>query len=153
MILAAGTTWWQMFLCLGIALLLSTVIGLERQIMNKSAGIRTHALVGLGAALFVVASKYGFGDVLVPGAVVLDPSRMAAQIVTGIGFIGAGRVFVRRNKVRGLTTASSIWLTAPVGSSAGAGLVAPGGWGGRRWDHRAAAQRRRCRGGHQPGGV
>lgn len=123
MILSANAPWWAILLCLSAAVVLPTLIGLERQINNKSAGMRTHALVGLGAALFVVVSKYGFSDVLAAGEVMLDPSRVAAQIVSGIGFIGAGLVFVRRNKVRGLTTASSIWLTAAVGAAAGAGLV------------------------------
>jgi putative Mg2+ transporter-C (MgtC) family protein len=107
---------------LGLALLLSAVIGLEREIRQKSAGLRTHTLVGLGAALFMLISKYSFTDVLEPGRVVVDPSRVAAQIVTGIGFIGAGLIFVRRDAVRGLTTAASIWLTAAVGAAAGGGL-------------------------------
>lgn len=123
MILTPHAPWWLMLACLAAAVVLPTLIGLERQIMNKAAGMRTHALVGLGAALFVMIGKYGFSDVIVPGQVVLDPSRVAAQIVSGIGFIGAGLVFVRRNKVRGLTTASAIWLTAAVGAAAGAGLV------------------------------
>ncbi|RAN72796.1 magnesium transporter MgtC [Bacillus sp. SRB_336] len=123
MILTAGAPWWAILICLTAAVVLPTLIGLERQVNNKSAGMRTHALVGLGAALFVVVSKYGFSDVLEVNLVRLDPSRVAAQIVSGIGFIGAGLVFVRRNKVRGLTTASSIWLTAAVGAAAGAGLV------------------------------
>lgn len=116
---------WQLLLCLTIALALSTLVGVERQMSQKSAGLRTHALVGVGAALFMVVSKYGFYDVEEAGLVTLDPSRMAAQIVSGIGFVGAGLVFVRRNKVRGLTTAASIWLVAGIGSSAGAGLVIP----------------------------
>ncbi|WP_315899764.1 MgtC/SapB family protein [Arthrobacter alpinus] len=115
MILSANAPWWAILPCLSAAVVLPTLIGLERRINNKSAGTRTHALVGLGAALFVVVSKYGFSDVLVAGEVMLDPSRVAAQIVSGIGFIGAGLVFVRQNKVRGLTTASLIWLTAAVG--------------------------------------
>lgn len=123
MILSPHAPWWQMLICLAVALILPTLIGLERQVMNKAAGMRTHALVGLGAALFMMVGKYGFSDVIVPDQVVLDPSRVAAQIVSGIGFIGAGLVFVRRNKVRGLTTASAIWLTAAVGAAAGAGLV------------------------------
>jgi putative Mg2+ transporter-C (MgtC) family protein len=80
-------------------------------------------LVGIGAALFMLISKYGFTDVLERGLVVLDPSRMAAQIVSGIGFLGAGLIFVRRDSVRGLTTAASVWITAAVGSAAGAGLL------------------------------
>lgn len=105
--------------------MLSTGVGAEREVRQKSAGLRTHTLVGMGAALFMVVSKYGFSDVLQSGLVVLDPSRMAAQIVSGIGFVGAGVVFVQRNKVRGLTTAASIWLVAAIGSSAGAGLLVP----------------------------
>jgi putative Mg2+ transporter-C (MgtC) family protein len=107
---------------LGLALLLSAAIGLEREIRQKNAGLRTHTLVGTGAALFMLISKYGFTDVLVPRLVVLDPSRVAAQIVTGVGFLGAGLIFVRRDSVRGLTTAASIWVTAAIGAASGAGL-------------------------------
>lgn len=107
---------------LGLALALSACIGLEREIRQKNAGLRTHALVGLGAALFMLISKYGFSDVIETQRIVLDPSRLAAQIVSGIGFIGAGLIFVRRDSVRGLTTAASVWVTAAVGSAAGAGL-------------------------------
>src|SRR5689334_5472204 len=103
------------------ALALSAAIGLEREIRQKSAGLRTHTLVGFAAALIMQVSKYGFTDVLVDH-VVLDPSRIAAQIVSGIGFIGGGLIFVRRDAVRGLTTAAVIWLTAAVGMAAGAGL-------------------------------
>jgi putative Mg2+ transporter-C (MgtC) family protein len=117
--------WETQSACLAVALVLSTAIGFERQLKSKSAGMRTHALVGLGAALFMIISKYGFNDVLTLSLVRVDPSRVAAQVVSGIGFIGAGLVFVRRNKVRGLTTAASIWLVAAVGSAAGAGLTVP----------------------------
>lgn len=110
-------------LCLFTALLLSTLIGAERQARHKDAGTRTHALVGLGSALFVLLSKFGFNDVLAVNLVQLDPSRLAAQIVSGIGFIGAGVVFMQRSRIRGLTTAASIWLTAAVGASSGAGLL------------------------------
>lgn len=113
---------WQL-LCLLIAVVLSTTVGVERQAKHKDAGIRTHALVGLGSALFVILSKYGFNDVLLADLVRLDPSRIAAQIVSGIGFIGAGVVFMQRAHIRGLTTAASIWLTAAVGASCGAGLL------------------------------
>jgi putative Mg2+ transporter-C (MgtC) family protein len=106
----------------GLALLLSAAIGLERELRQKSAGLRTHTLVGAGAALFMLISKYGFSDVLEPRLVVLDPSRVAAQIVTGVGFLGAGLIFVRQDAVRGLTTAAAVWLTAAVGAAAGAGL-------------------------------
>jgi putative Mg2+ transporter-C (MgtC) family protein len=106
---------------LALAFVLSAVIGLEREIRQKSAGLRTHTLVGFGSALIIVVSKYGFTDVLGPHTV-LDPSRVAAQIVSGIGFIGGGLIFVRRDAVRGLTTAAVIWLAAGVGMAAGAGL-------------------------------
>ncbi len=113
---------WTQVAELGLALLLSALVGLEREIRQKSAGLRTHTLVGVGAALFMLISKYGFTDVLVPGRVVVDPSRVAAQIVTGVGFLGAGIIFVRRDAVRGLTTAAAVWLTAAIGACAGAGL-------------------------------
>ncbi len=103
---------------LGVAVLLSAAIGLEREIRQKDAGLRTHTLVGIGAALFMLTSKYGFTDMLAGRLVSLDPSRMAAQIVSGIGFLGAGLIFVRRDAVRGLTTAAAVWVTA-----AGVGLL------------------------------
>ncbi len=108
---------------LGLALVLSSLIGLEREFRAKSAGLRTHTLVGVAAALIMLVSKYGFGDTIVRYAIVLDhPSRVAAQIVSGIGFIGGGLIFVQRDVVRGLTTAAIIWLTAAVGMACGAGL-------------------------------
>src|SRR6202167_5985205 len=107
---------------LGLAFALSALIGLEREIRHKSAGLRTYTLVGFAAALIMLVSKYGFDDVLSADRVVLDPSRIAAQIVTGIGFIGGGLIFVRRDSVRGLTTAAIGWLTAAIGMACGAGL-------------------------------
>jgi len=107
---------------LTLALVLSSLIGMEREIRMKSAGLRTHTLVGVGAALIMLVSKYGFGDVIITNQVVLDPSRVAAQIVSGIGFIGGGLIFVQRDMVRGLTTAAAVWLTAAVGMACGAGL-------------------------------
>ncbi|HEX4011511.1 MAG TPA: MgtC/SapB family protein [Solirubrobacteraceae bacterium] len=107
---------------LALAFVLSSLIGLEREWRQKSAGLRTHALVGFGAALLVLVSKYGFSDVL-GSRVVLDPSRVAAQIVTGVGFIGGGLIFVRQDAVRGLTTAAIVWMTAAIGMACGAGLV------------------------------
>ncbi|WP_210254810.1 MgtC/SapB family protein [Methylocapsa sp. S129] len=107
---------------LGLAFVLSAIIGLEREVRHKSAGLRTHTLVGFAAALIMLVSKYGFGDILAEGRIVLDPSRIAAQIVTGIGFIGGGLIFVRRDSVRGLTTAAIVWLTTAVGMACGAGL-------------------------------
>lgn len=100
---------------------LSGIIGLERELRQKSAGARTHILVGMGSALFTLVSAYGFTHVL-GDDVVLDPSRIAAQIVTGIGFLGAGVIFVRRNLISGLTTAASVWVTAAVGMACGAGM-------------------------------
>jgi putative Mg2+ transporter-C (MgtC) family protein len=113
---------WDLIWRLGLALVLSAAIGLDRELRQKSAGLRTYTLVGLGAALFMLVSKYGFFDVLAEGEVVLDPSRVAAQIASGIGFIGAGLIFVRRDSVRGLTTAAGVWLVAAVGTAAGASL-------------------------------
>ena len=113
---------WVQVAELGLAFVLSSLIGLERELRQKSAGLRTHALVGVGAALFMLVSKYGFFDVL-SDDVMLDPSRIASQIVTGIGFIGGGLISVRRDVVSGLTTAASIWLTAAIGMAAGAGMA------------------------------
>lgn len=106
---------------LGLALVLSTLIGIEREWRQKSAGLRTYTLVGTGAALFMLVSKYGFDDMVGPH-VALDPSRVAAQIVTGIGFIGGGLIFVRGDAVRGLTTAAIVWVTAAIGMACGGGL-------------------------------
>jgi putative Mg2+ transporter-C (MgtC) family protein len=117
----AGQGWLQLGE-LGLAFVLSALIGLEREIRHKSAGLRTYTLVGFGAALIMLVSKYGFMNVLVNNRIVLDPSRIAAQIVTGIGFIGGGLIFVRRTNVRGLTTAAIVWLTAAIGMACGAGL-------------------------------
>jgi putative Mg2+ transporter-C (MgtC) family protein len=116
-----GESWLQ-FAELALALILSSLIGLEREFRAKSAGLRTHTLVGVAAALIMLVSKYGFGDTIVKNAVVLDPSRVAAQIVSGIDFIGGGLIFVQRDIVRGLTTAAIIWFTAGVGMACGAGL-------------------------------
>lgn len=107
-------------LCL--AFLLSGLIGLERQLRGKRAGLRTQTIVGTTAALILLISKFGFQDVLVPGQVVLDPSRVAAQIVTGIGFLGAGLILTRRGNVHGLTTAASVWEAAAIGMAAASGL-------------------------------
>ena len=116
-----GQSWLQLSE-LALAFVLSAMIGLEREIRQKSAGLRTYTLVGFSSALIMIVSKYGFTNILESGRVVLDPSRMAAQIVSGIGFIGGGVIFVRKDIVRGLTTASIVWLTAGVGMAAGAGL-------------------------------
>jgi len=117
----------KQFIELGTAFLLSALIGLEREVRRKSAGLRTYTVVGTTAALFLLVSKYGFSDGLAPGLVVLDPSRVAAQVVTGIGFIGAGLIFVREDRVNGLTTAATIWLVTGVGMACGAGLISSPG--------------------------
>lgn len=104
-----------------LAFVLSGAIGIERELRQRSAGLRTHTLVGLASALMMLVSKYGFSDVIGPH-VALDPSRLAAQIVSGIGFIGGGIIFVRRDAVRGLTTAATIWVVAGIGMACGAGL-------------------------------
>jgi putative Mg2+ transporter-C (MgtC) family protein len=112
---------WAQLGGLGLAFLLSALIGFERELRQKPAGLRTLTIVGFASALFILISKYGFSDV--PGSrVSVDPSRVAAQVVSGLGFIGGGLVFVRRDAVRGLTTAAVVWLTAAVGMAAGAGL-------------------------------
>lgn len=105
-----------------IAFGLTSLVGLERRLRRKSAGLRTHALVGTGSAVFTLVSAYGFGAL--PGIDAgPDPSRVAAQIITGIGFLGAGVIFTNRDVVHGLTTAASIWLSAAIGMACGAGLV------------------------------
>ncbi|MFE4950020.1 MgtC/SapB family protein [Leifsonia sp. NPDC056665] len=106
-------------LALLLAFVLSAVIGVERERQFKSAGLRTHILVGLGSALFTLVSAFGFTSFGLPAT---DPGRIAAQVVTGIGFVGAGVIFVNRGNVVGLTTAASIWMTAAVGMACGAGL-------------------------------
>jgi putative Mg2+ transporter-C (MgtC) family protein len=116
-----GQTWLQLSE-LGLAFVLSALIGLERELRQKSAGLRTYTIVGFSSALIVLVSKYGFTDILESNRIVLDPSRIAAQIVSGIGFIGGGVIFVRKDLVRGLTTAATVWLTSAVGMACGAGL-------------------------------
>jgi putative Mg2+ transporter-C (MgtC) family protein len=107
---------------LGLSVVLGAAVGAERQLRAKSAGIRTHALVALGAATFVLVSKFGFDDLAGKASISIDPTRVAAQVVSGIGFLGAGLIFLRRNSVRGLTTAASVWLSAAIGMAAGAGI-------------------------------
>lgn len=98
------------------------LIGYERSRQQKSAGIRTHMLVIVGAALVMLVSKYGFQDILSARNIVLDPSRIAAQIVSGISFIGAGTILIHRTQISGLTTAAGVWVTAAIGMSIGAGM-------------------------------
>lgn len=96
------------------------VIGIERELREQAAGLRTHMLVSIGACLFTLVSAYGFQAV--PGTTDLDPSRVAAQVVTGIGFLGAGAILREGISVRGLTTAASLWVVAAVGMAVGLGL-------------------------------
>ena len=105
-----------------LAALLGSVIGFERERMNWAAGLRTHMLVCVGAALMMLVSAFGFADVLGAKNVVLDPSRVAAQVVSGIGFLGAGSILLRGEVVRGLTTAASLWSVAGIGLAVGGGM-------------------------------
>jgi putative Mg2+ transporter-C (MgtC) family protein len=102
---------------------LTALIGLERTVQGKVAGLRTQTIVGTASALILLVSKYGFSDVLSVQTVVLDPSRVAAQVVSGIGFLGAGIIITRRGAVHGLTTAAAVWESAAIGLAAGAGLL------------------------------
>lgn len=102
------------------------LIGLEREYRAKEAGYRTHFLVALGSALMMIVSQYGFMDVLKTDLVRVDPSRIAAQVVSGIGFIGAGTIILQKQIVRGLTTAAGIWATSGIGLAVGAGMYAIG---------------------------
>jgi putative Mg2+ transporter-C (MgtC) family protein len=105
-----------------LAALLGSMIGLERERLLWAAGLRTHMLVCVGSCLIMVVSAFGFSDILGVEHVVLDPSRMAAQVVSGIGFLGAGAILLRGDMIRGLTTAASVWAVAGVGLAVGGGL-------------------------------
>ncbi len=105
-----------------LATLLSLIVGLEREFYAKSAGLRTYTLVGMGAAVFTAISKYGFQDLVIDDLTRFDGSRVAAQVVTGVGFLGAGLIFVRKSSVHGLTTAAGIWFVAALGMTAAAGM-------------------------------
>ena len=106
-----------------LASILGGLIGLEREYRAKEAGFRTHFLVALGSALFMVVSQYGFHQILTSQANVrLDPSRIASQVVTGIGFIGAGTIIFQKHVIRGLTTAAGLWVTSAIGLACGAGM-------------------------------
>ena len=104
---------------LAVAMLLGGVIGFEREYRAKDAGFRTHFLVALGSALFCIVSQFGFGFEL------KDSSRVAAQVVSGIGFLGAGTIIFQKNVVRGLTTAAGLWVTAAIGLACGTGMYLP----------------------------
>ena len=114
-----NTMIWDFVWRLVLAALFGTIIGLDREYREKEAGFRTHFLVSLGSALMMIVSQYGFSEILTHDGVSLDPSRIAAQVVSGIGFIGAGTIIIHRQLVRGLTTAASLWATAGIGLAAG----------------------------------
>lgn len=124
-ILAASVptiAWPEVLLRLAIAAALGGAVGLERELRERQAGLRTHLVVAVGAALFTLVSAYGFtGFMANPGGGRVDPTRIAAQIVSGIGFLGAGAIIRQGLSVRGLTTAASLWLVAAIGMAAGAG--------------------------------
>ena len=115
--------WDESLLRLALAALLGGLIGVEREMREREAGLRTHLLVSLGSALFTIVGAYGFHAFLDSGANVVraDPTRIAAQIVTGIGFLGAGAIIRQGLSVRGLTTAATLWVAAAIGIAAGAG--------------------------------
>ena len=113
---------WDFVWRLVLAALFGTIIGLDREYREKEAGFRTHFLVSLGSALMMIVSQYGFSEILTHDGVSLDPSRIAAQVVSGIGFIGAGTIIFNHQIVRGLTTAACLWATAGIGLTAGAGM-------------------------------
>ncbi|WP_265588699.1 MgtC/SapB family protein [Mammaliicoccus lentus] len=105
-----------------MAVLCGAIIGYERSQRLKAAGIRTHILVSAASALFIIISKYGFNDILNYSNVELDPSRVAAQVVSGISFIGAGTILIKNQNINGLTTAAGLWITSGVGMALGSGL-------------------------------
>src|SRR5436309_12498097 len=133
-------SWQEALVRLVLAAAFGGAVGLERELREREAGFRTHMLVSVGSALFTIAGAYAFRDFLVNGGSVVraDPTRIAAQIVTGIGFLGAGAIIRQGLSVRGLTTAATLWVGAAVGGAAGAGhdraaaratvLVIPSPW-------------------------
>jgi putative Mg2+ transporter-C (MgtC) family protein len=112
----------EIVLRLLLAAVLGSLIGIDRERLAWAAGLRTHMLVCVGATLIMIVSAYGFNDVLTHPNTVLDPSRVAAQVVSGIGFLGAGTILLRHEVIRGLTTAGSLWAVAAVGLAVGGGL-------------------------------
>ena len=116
----------EFILRLFIAGILGSIIGLDREYRAKEAGYRTHFLVLLGSALIMIVSQHGFSEILDTPNVNLDPSRIASQVVTGIGFIGAGTIILHKQIVRGLTTAAGIWATSGIGLAIGAGMYTLG---------------------------
>ncbi|WP_257478018.1 MgtC/SapB family protein [Acidipropionibacterium jensenii] len=121
--IALGQGWTQLAELL-LAFVLTALVGLERSLRGKGAGLRTQAIVGVSSALFLQVGKYGFFDLvpLLGGDIRIDPSRVAAQVVSGVGFLGAGLIMTQHSRVRGLTTAASVWESSAIGMAAGAGL-------------------------------
>ena len=116
----------MLFLRILLAGFCGLFIGMERSRRQKEAGIRTHVVVAVGAAAAMVISKYGFMDIVIYNSIQLDASRIASNVMTGIGFLGAGRIFTKSGSVKGLTTAAGVWATAAVGLAMGAGLYVIG---------------------------
>ena len=118
---------WDAMLRLAVGAGLGAAVGVERELRDREAGVRTHLLVALGSCLFTIVSAYGFHEFLASGDAVVraDPTRIAAQIVTGIGFLGAGAIIREGFSIRGLTTAGSLWVVAGIGMAAGAGYYWP----------------------------
>ncbi len=115
--------WTEVLIRLSLASLLGALIGLERERKDWAAGLRTHMMVCVGSCLIMIVSAYGFSDILGKEGIGLDPSRIAAQVVSGIGFIGAGTImFLKQGVIRGLTTASGLWTVAAIGLATGGGL-------------------------------
>lgn len=115
--------WTEILIRLSLAAVFGGIIGLERERKDWAAGLRTHMMVSVGAALTMMVSAYGFSDILGQPNIVLDPSRVAAQVISGIGFIGAGTIlFLKEGVVRGLTTAAGLWTVAAIGLATGGGM-------------------------------
>ncbi|MCW1876677.1 MgtC/SapB family protein [Erwinia sp. INIA-01] len=119
----------DLLLRIALAGALGGLIGMERQLRSKEAGLRTHVLVGIGSAMFMIVSKYGFSDILGASHIELDPSRIAAQVVSGMGFLGAGTIIIQKQMVKGLTTAAGLWVTAAIGLVVGSGMYEIGIYG------------------------
>jgi putative Mg2+ transporter-C (MgtC) family protein len=113
--------WWEITVRVAVAAGLGGAIGIERELREREAGFRTHLLVSVGAALFTIVSAYAFHDFRYGHGITYDPTRIAAQIVTGIGFLGAGAIIRQGLSVRGLTTAATLWVVAAIGMASGAG--------------------------------
>lgn len=117
---------WEFIVRIVIAAVCGGAIGLERSHRQKEAGIRTHIIVALGSALLTIISKYGFFDVIITDSISLDASRLAANVITGISFLGAGVIFLKGGSIKGLTTAAGLWTTSGIGLALGAGMYTVG---------------------------